>query len=230
MTEDFDAILQAGSEELAARTGARPAAAIRARGDDLRRRRRMATVALAVAVVAAVGGGAFAVTGHSDQAPSPEAVVSPTTPATSTTPPTATSKTPSAAPDDPAATPPSPGSPTCRSLVVPQEVKDAVTQAYQRSQPGLVHIAPVKGTFYYGECDGVFYAGTSFTATADATDNELVQLQDEGSTEKYFTKAKDGAWTFVAGDGFPRDPQGCAAIAEIPARLAALWGDCLARP
>ncbi|MEU6256996.1 hypothetical protein [Streptomyces sp. NPDC047043] len=230
MTEDFEAILRAGSEELAARTGARPAAVVRARGDELRRRRRMATAGLAVAVVAAVGGGAFALTGHFGQALLPEAVVSPTTPAGSTTPPAATSKTPDPAPDDPAATPSSPASQPCRSLVVPQQVKDAVTLAYERSQPGLVHIAPVKGTFYYGECDGVFYAGTSFTATAAATENELVQLQDEGSTEKYFTKTKDGAWTFVAGDGFPRDPQGCAAIPVIPARLAALWGDCLARP
>ncbi|MGX1480732.1 UNVERIFIED_CONTAM: hypothetical protein RKD50_009540 [Streptomyces canus] len=230
MTEDFEAILQAGSEELAARTSARPAAVVRTRGDELRRRHRMATAALAVALVAAVGGGTFAVTGHSRQAAAPEAVVSPTTPATSTDEPTVTPKTPSATPDNPAATFPSPTSAPCRSLVVPQSVKDAVTQAYQRSQPELVHIAPVRGTFYYGECDGVFYAGTSFTPTADATENELVQLQDEGGAEKYFTKAKGSAWTFVAGDGFPRDPRGCAAIHEIPARLAALWSDCLARP
>ncbi|MER5185711.1 hypothetical protein ABT009_46965 [Streptomyces sp. NPDC002896] len=230
MTEDFEAILQGGSEELAARTSAQPAAVVRARGDELRRRHRMATAALAVALVAAVGGGTFAVSGHSHQAPPPEAVVSPTTPATSTAPPTVTPKTPSAAPDDPAATPPSTPSPPCRSLVVPQEVKDAVTLAYRRSQPGLVHIAPVKGTFYYGECDGVLYAGTSFTPTADATENELVQLQDEGGAEKYFTKAKGSAWTFAASDGLPRDPRGCAAIPEIPAQLATLWGDCLARP
>jgi hypothetical protein len=114
--------------------------------------------------------------------------------------------------------------------VVAQDVKDAVTQAYRRSQPGLVHITPVKGTFYYGRCDGVFYAGASFTPTAGATENELVQLQDEGGAEKYFTKNRDGAWTFVAGDGLPRDPRGCAALPGIPARLAALWGDCLARP
>jgi hypothetical protein len=229
MTEDFEAILQAGSEELAARTSARPAAMVRTRGDELRRRHRMATAALAVALVAAVGGGAFAVTGHSRQA-APEAVVSPTTPAPSTDQPTGTPKTPSAAPDNSAATPPSNPSPLCRSLVVPQEVKNAVTQAYQRSQPELVHIAPVRGTFYYGECGGVLYAGTSFTPTADATENELVQLQDEGGAEKYFTKAKGSPWTYVASDGFPRDPRGCAAIHEIPARLAALWGDCLVRP
>jgi hypothetical protein len=88
----------------------------------------------------------------------------------------------------------------------------------------------VKGTFYYGQCDGVFYAGTAFTATADATENELVQLQDQGAAEKYFSKARAGAWTYVASDGFPRSPRGCAAIAAIPAQLSPLWGDCLARP
>lgn len=98
--------------------------------------------------------------------------------------------------------------------MVPQEVKDAVIQAYRRSQPGLEHITAVKGTFYYGECDGVFYAGASFT----------------GGAEKCFSKAQDRAWTYVASDGFPRSPRGCAAIPEIPARLAPLWGDCLARP
>ncbi|MFI5676347.1 hypothetical protein [Streptomyces cellulosae] len=232
MTEDFEAILQAGSQELATRTGARPAAMVRARGDVLRRRHRMATAALAVALVAAVGGGAFAVTGRSSHDSLPEAVVSPTTAPTSTAPPTVTPTNPAGKPDGSAAPPPSPSSSACRSLVVPQEVKDAVTLAYRRSQPGLVHFAPVKGTFYYGQCDGVFYAGTSFTPTADATENELVQLQDAGGAEKYFTKAEaeGSAWTFVDGDGLPRDPRGCAAIPEIPARLAALWGDCLGRP
>ncbi|MFF0163306.1 hypothetical protein ACFYRY_38115 [Streptomyces sp. NPDC005263] len=237
MTEDFESVLRGGSEELAARTSARPATVVRARGDRLRRRHRMASAALGVALIAAVGGGAFAVTGQSHQADPPEAVLSPTTPLASTAPPTVPPKTPGAAPDDPAVTPPagtspSTSSPACRSLVVPQEVKDAVTLAYRRSQPGLVHIAPVKGTFYYGVCDGVLYAGTAFTPTAGATENELVQVQDEGAAEKYFSKAeaKGGAWTFVASDGFPRDPRGCAAIPEIPAQLAALWGDCLARP
>ncbi|MEU0073084.1 hypothetical protein ABZ027_26565 [Streptomyces sp. NPDC006332] len=232
MTEDFESVLRGGSEELAVRTSGRPASVVRARGDRLRRRHRMATAALGVALIAAVGGGAFAVTGHSHQADPPEAVLSPTTPPASTAPPTVAPKTHGAAPDDPAVTSPSATSPACRSLVVPQEVKDAVTSAYRRSQPGLVHIAPVKGTFYYGECDGVLYAGTAFTPTAGATENELVQVQDEGAAEKYFSKAgaKGGAWTFVASDGFPRDPRGCAAIPQIPAQLAALWGDCLARP
>ena len=215
MTEDFEAILKAGSEELAARTGTPPVAAVRSRGDELRRRHRMATAALAVALVAAVGGGALAVTGASRQASPPEGVVSPAVPVTSTAPPTE---------------PPSSTSPSCSSLVVPKEVKAAVTQAYRRSQPGLVHITPVKGTFYYGRCGGVLYAGAAFTATSGATENELVQLQDEGAAEKYFTKAQAGAWTYAASDGFPRSPRGCAAIAAIPARLSALWGDCLARP
>ncbi|MGW3633570.1 hypothetical protein ACWD7F_26005 [Streptomyces sp. NPDC005122] len=208
MTEDFEAVLRRGSEELAARTSARPAAVVRARGDELRRRHRLAVAALTVALVASVAGGTFAVTAHSRRASPPAAVVTPATPAPT----------------------PSTSASPCRSLVVPQEVKDAVTLAYRKAQPGLTHFAPVKGTFYYGECDGVFYAGTSFTPTAGATEGELVQLQDAGGAEKYFTKAEEGAWTFVASDGLPRDPRGCAARHEIPARLAELWGNCLARP
>ncbi|WP_051865858.1 hypothetical protein [Streptomyces griseus] len=232
MTEEFEAVLRGGSEELAARTTARPVAAVRARGDKLRRRHRMATATLAVALVAAVGGGAVAITGPSRQGSPSEGAVDLATPPTSTAPPTVTPGSPSAAPYATNAPSPPSSNPSlsCRSLVVPQEVKDAVTQAYRRSQPTLVHIAPVKGTFYYGQCDGAFYAGATFTATAGATENELVQLQDEGATEKYFTKAQDSAWTYVAGDGFPRDPRGCAAIPEIPAQLAGLWDDCLARP
>ncbi|POX47184.1 hypothetical protein [Streptomyces sp. Ru72] len=229
MTEDFEAILKDGSEELARGTSPRPAAAVRARGDALRRRHRATTAALTVALVAAVGGGAFAVAGTSRQASPPEAVVSPATQNAPTSPPATAPKTPSATPD-PATAPVRPPSSSCRSLVVPDQVKDAVTAAYRRSQPGLVHIAPVKGRFYYGACGNVFYAGASFTPTAGAAENEMVQLQDDGAAEKYFTKAPDGDWTYASSDGFPRSPRGCAAVSEIPAALAALWGDCLSRP
>ncbi|MGW5658793.1 hypothetical protein ACWEWG_01635 [Streptomyces sp. NPDC003758] len=229
MTEDFEAILKDGSEELARRTSPRPAAAVRARGDDLRRRHRATTAALTVALVAAVGGGAYAVTGTSRQASPPEAVVSPATPDGLTSPP-AMSTNPSSATPDPATAPVRPPSSSCRSLVVPEQVKDAVTVAYRRSQPGLVHIAPAKGTFYYGACGDVFYAGASFTPTAGAAENELVQLQDDGAAEKYFTKAPGGDWNYAASDGLPRSPRGCGAIPQIPAPLAELWGDCLARP
>ncbi|MEU1533915.1 hypothetical protein [Streptomyces fagopyri] len=213
MTEDFDAVLHRGSEELAARTSARPAAAVRARGDELRRRHRLAVTALTVVLVASVAGGTFALTAPSRKASPPGAVVTPTAPV----------------PTAPVPTPSTSGSP-CRSLVVPQEVKEAVTLAYRRAQPGLTHFAPVRGTFYYGKCDGVFYAGTSFTPTADATEGELVQLQDAGGAEKYFTQSEDSTWAFAASDDLPRDPRGCAAIPEIPARLAELWDNCLARP
>ncbi|MFE1922119.1 hypothetical protein ACFW91_06050 [Streptomyces asoensis] len=237
MTEDFASILRRGSEELAAHAGARPAAVVRARGDALRRRQRTARSALAVALLAAVCGGAFAVTGPSRHDAPPESVVGPPAPDTSTAPPVMSTAPPDgtaepsgAASHGPAAGSPSTAAPSCRSLVVPQTVKDAVTLAYRRSQPGLVHLAPVKGTFYYGRCGGVGYAASSFTPTAGAAESELVQLQDEGGAEKYFTEGADGTWTFVATDGFPRDPRGCAAVPEIPAPLAALWGDCLARP
>jgi hypothetical protein len=201
MAEDFETILKAGSAEYAARTSPRPGEAVRARGDQLRRHHRAATAALAVALVAAVGGGAFAATGHlSRHSVQPPAATSSATTTTS-----------------------------CRSLVASQSVKDAVTQAYRRAQPGLVHIAPVKGTFYYGACDGVSYAGSRFTPTSGSTVGEQVALQDDGSVEKYFTKSPNGTWSYVATDGFPASSRGCAAIPQIPAPLAVLWADCLHR-
>ncbi|WP_405727366.1 hypothetical protein OG607_24540 [Streptomyces sp. NBC_01537] len=198
MAEDFETILKAGTADFATQITPHPAPSVRARGEQLLRRRRTATAALAVALMAAVAGGAFAATGLSLHSTSPAAV--------------ATQRTTSTG--------------SCRSLVVPQAVKDAVTEAYRQSQTGLVHIAPVKGSFYYGTCDGTSYAATKFTPASGATLGEQVQLQDEGSTAKYFTKPPNGTWTYVATDGFPSSPRGCAAIPQIPASLAALWADC----
>ncbi|MFJ9539763.1 hypothetical protein ACIRPX_21175 [Streptomyces sp. NPDC101225] len=226
MTEEFDTVLKAGDAEFAARITPRSAEAVRARGDRLLRRRRIATVAAAVAVVAAVGGGVLTVVGPSrGTAPPASATTDATTAAPSRTPgPTrgATQVPPSA----PATTPPSTAAASCRSLVVPQSVKDAVTQAYRRSQQGLQHITPAKGSFYYGTCGDTAYAASRFDPTAGAVLGEQVQLQDEGGQEKYFTKAPDGQWTYVATDGFPRDPRGCAAIPQIPSDLARAWADC----
>ncbi|WP_159045502.1 hypothetical protein [Streptomyces puniciscabiei] len=106
-------------------------------------------------------------------------------------------------------------------------VKASVTMAYRRqTQPPLTHIAPVKGTFYYGSCGGVLYAGTRFHLTAGSTEAEQVALQDDGAAMKYFVDRPGAGWRYVAGDSFPAGPRGCAAIAQIPARLAALWNDC----
>ncbi|MEU9167100.1 hypothetical protein AB0D34_04760 [Streptomyces sp. NPDC048420] len=115
----------------------------------------------------------------------------------------------------------------CRSLTVPATVKASVTRAYgDQAQPRLTHIAPVKGTFYYGSCDGTFYAATRFQPTPGSTAAEQVALQDDGAAMKYFVDRPGTGWTYVASDGFPASPQGCAAITRIPASLAALWDDC----
>jgi hypothetical protein len=215
---EFGAALRAGSAGLADRTTTVSAATVRARGDRLRRRRAAVTASLAVALLAACGGGILAVAPHSDRtvANGPLAVPSETASGPA---PTNPASTRSAVPDK-----------TCQSLVVPAEVKEAVTDAYRRSQPGLVHITPVKGTFYYGRCAGTYYAGSSFTPAPGAGEDELVQLQDYGAAEKYFTKARNGTWTYVNSDGLPRSTRGCAAIPQIPHALAASWGDCLNRP
>ncbi|OLZ73421.1 hypothetical protein AV521_04950 [Streptomyces sp. IMTB 2501] len=106
-------------------------------------------------------------------------------------------------------------------------VKASVTAAYRRrAQPPLTHIAPVKGTFYYGSCDGVLYAGTRFHLTPGSTEAEQVALQDDGAAMKYFVDRPGAGWHYVASDSFPAGPRGCAAIAQIPAHLAALWNDC----
>ncbi|NEB05974.1 hypothetical protein [Streptomyces sp. SID13726] len=115
----------------------------------------------------------------------------------------------------------------CRSLPVSPTTKSNVTAAYRtEAQPPLTHITPVKGTFYYGSCDGTFYAGTRFQLTPGSTPAEQVALQDDGAAMKYFVERPGSAWSYLASDGFPADPQGCAAIPQIPARLAVLWDDC----
>lgn len=108
-------------------------------------------------------------------------------------------------------------------------MKAEVTAAYGRqNQPQLVHITPRTGTFYYGSCDNTAYAAAQFEPTADATYAEKVASQDDGSAMKYLSRSAHGSWTLIASDGLPRNPRGCAAVPQIPARLAALWGDCLA--
>ncbi|MFF0012982.1 hypothetical protein [Streptomyces sp. NPDC005374] len=106
-------------------------------------------------------------------------------------------------------------------------VKADVTAAYgKQAEPRLSHITPVKGTFYYGSCDGTRYAGTRFQLTSGSTEAEQVALQDDGAAMKYLVDRPGTGWRYAASDAFPADPQGCAAIAQIPPQLAALWDDC----
>ncbi|MEU9480441.1 hypothetical protein [Streptomyces sp. NPDC048191] len=119
----------------------------------------------------------------------------------------------------------------CRSLLASSTVKASVTAAYRgQFHPPLTHIAPVKGTFYYGSCDGVLYAGTRFHLTAGSTEAEQVALQDDGAAMKYFVDHAGAGWRYVASDSLPAGPRGCAAITQIPAPLAALWNDCRSTP
>lgn len=116
---------------------------------------------------------------------------------------------------------------SCRSLPVPATVKADVSAAYgTQAQPRLTHITPVKGTFYYGSCDGTFYAGTRFQLTPGSTEAEQVALQDDGSVMKYFIDRPGTGWTYLASDTFPASPKGCAAVPQIPSHLSTLWNDC----
>ncbi|MFJ3640698.1 hypothetical protein ACIPRD_13175 [Streptomyces sp. NPDC090108] len=115
----------------------------------------------------------------------------------------------------------------CRSLLASSATKATVTAAYRgQSRPPVTHIAPVKGTFFYGSCDGVRYAGIRFRLTAGSTEAERVTLQDEGAGMKYFVARPGAGWRYVASDGFPAPTHGCADVSQIPDRLAALWNDC----
>ncbi|WP_151484079.1 hypothetical protein [Streptomyces albicerus] len=101
-----------------------------------------------------------------------------------------------------------------------------MTVAYQRSFPRFAHIQPVPGQFFYGQCGGVRYAAARFESTPGTTYEELVRLQDEGGATKYFRGTSAGSWSYVASDGFPRGPQGCGDVAQIPEALAEVWGNC----
>ncbi|MEU6353789.1 hypothetical protein ABZ896_31410 [Streptomyces sp. NPDC047072] len=165
-----------------------------------------ATAALLTGCTPNSGGSASAAETPSSSAPSP----TPTTPAPGHT---------------TAGSPPKTGG--CTSLVVSSAVKANVTTAYgNQARPRLTHLAPVKGTFYYGSCDGTFYAATRFRPTAGSTEAEQVALQDDGSAMKYFVDRPGTGWTYLASDGFPASPQGCAAITRIPSSLASAWDDC----
>lgn len=86
------------------------------------------------------------------------------------------STTPSATPGAPAgaATSPTPTGTAasasadragCHNLTATDEVKAAVTAAYQRSFPRFAHIRPVPRQFFHGQCGGVRYAATRFEST-----------------------------------------------------------------
>ncbi|MET9831807.1 hypothetical protein ABZ078_21465 [Streptomyces sp. NPDC006385] len=116
--------------------------------------------------------------------------------------------------------------PGCRNLPVGNDVKAAVTRAYQRSFPRFVHVQPVPDQFFYGQCGGVRYAATRFEPTAGASHEELVGMQDEGGATKYFRGTSVGAWVYIASDGLPRGPHGCGDVPQLPEALASAWANC----
>ncbi|MFD8735673.1 hypothetical protein ACFV06_12180 [Streptomyces sp. NPDC059618] len=113
----------------------------------------------------------------------------------------------------------------CRNLAADDAVKAEVTRTYRHDVTHFEHIEPVPHVFFYGRCGTVRYAATRFRPTAGATQAELVGMQDEGAATKYF-RDSGGGWTYIASDGFPAGPHGCADIPAIPDALATAWGDC----
>jgi hypothetical protein len=117
----------------------------------------------------------------------------------------------------------------CVNLPATAAAKAGAVAAYQKVQPGMPYLVTRPGRFYYGQCQGTYYAASQFTVPAGVTPplSEQVALQDDGAAMKYFRRNGDGSWTLIASDGFPAAPGGCAAIPRIPKALAALWADCL---
>ncbi|MFF3612594.1 hypothetical protein [Streptomyces sp. NPDC002580] len=113
----------------------------------------------------------------------------------------------------------------CRNLDVGDEVKAAVTRAYQQRVVHYAHIEPAPHSFFYGQCGTVRYAATRFQPFEGATMEELVGMQDAGSVTKYFRSSGSG-WDFVGSDDLPVSPRGCADVPAIPRSLAAAWGNC----
>jgi hypothetical protein len=166
-------------------------------------------------------------TGTSSNGP---ATTTPTSPVTTTHTPTpshtAAAPARAASPTPVGILPTSANHPDCRNLTADSEVKAAVTEAYRRSFPRFIHIQPVPRQFFYGQCGGVRYAATRFEATPGASHDELVGMQDEGSATKYFRSTSGGGWTYLTSDGFPRGPQGCGDVVQIPRALSEIWGNC----
>ncbi|MGW1539191.1 hypothetical protein ACWCPM_02635 [Streptomyces sp. NPDC002309] len=162
------------------------------------------------------------------RSPATPATTTPTGPDAATPAPSRTSAAPvtAATPTAPAVRPTPASDPGCRNLTAANDVKAAVTSAYRRNSPRLDHIQPVPGQFFHGRCGDVHYAATRFQATAGATLDELVTLQDEGSVTKYFRTTSTGVWSYIASDTFPRGARGCGDIPQIPAALSETWANC----
>jgi hypothetical protein len=234
MDERFETALRAGTDEVAGRTVPAAAERVRARGDRLRGRHRLALAGGTAALAVAVGATAFAMgaaprdAGPAARDAGPAAGVTPSPAATGSPSPAPSATGGKGAPAPAVSGSHSPGG--CRSLLVPAAVKSRVTAAFRATLQDVTHVGPVPGTFFYGTCGSTTYAAARFRATAGASTNELVQLQDDGSAMKYFRLPAHGGWRLVASDGFPADPHGCAAIHAVPAALAAAWNDCSVRP
>ncbi|MFE4925155.1 hypothetical protein [Streptomyces sp. NPDC056661] len=117
------------------------------------------------------------------------------------------------------------GTSSCHSLAASPALKDEVTGAYMEEFSVLRHIKPTPGTFYYGQCGTTRYAGTTFMLTKGYTEKEAVNMQDDGTTMKYFSVVPGGPWSFIA-SGAEELAKGCSAVKKIPAQMARAWGDC----
>ncbi|WP_329167490.1 hypothetical protein OHB49_44915 (plasmid) [Streptomyces sp. NBC_01717] len=98
-------------------------------------------------------------------------------------------------------------------------MKSAVTQTWEHAKR-VSHIQPKPDNFYYGSCGTTLYAAARFDAGADATGEDRIQLQDEGSGLQFFRFTPSSGWWFVGSDAYPPSNE-CSRFA--PVALARQW-------
>ncbi|MBF9066558.1 hypothetical protein [Streptacidiphilus fuscans] len=94
-----------------------------------------------------------------------------------------------------------------------------MTQTWANTK-GIAHIQPKPGGFYYGSCGTTLYAAVRFEVAPGATSNDLVQLQDEGTSLQFFRFTPETGWTFVGSDSYPPTTN-CSQFA--PVALSRQW-------
>jgi hypothetical protein len=83
----------------------------------------------------------------------------------------------------------------------------------------------VAGATYYGTCGSVSYAVTRFHAAPNATLQEQVSFQDDGSGPRFFVRQVGGTWTLAGSVPYDQTAS-CATFTQLPSALKTLWQNC----
>jgi hypothetical protein len=158
--------------------------------------------------------------GTADKASSPTSTAGVVTTVTTVSTPTTPTTPTTAASDGPVPSGPPVTKAGCSNGIVTDTIRAELVEA--NGLPGGV---AVPGTTYFGVCGTTSYAVSLFHAGPDATFDQRVSFQDEGSAPRFFLKEGAGAWTLVGTQSYELPPS-CATFAQLPAALKTLWQDC----